>query len=89
MPVLLIEVIFHLYLFLPSILTCIFYVYVEPTIKADAVSPSIEVNTYIDDVENMMAAYQQQLAPLLINKSDFVMGEEIGRGMHKILRLKF
>lgn len=66
-----------------------YLLYIEPTIKADAVSPLTEVNNYIDDVENMMTAYQQQLAPLLINKSDFVMGEEIGRGMHKILRLKF
>lgn len=29
-----------------------------------------------------MAAYQEQLAPLLIKTSDFVMGEEIGQGLH-------
>ena len=33
-------------------------------------------------MENMIAAYQEQLAPLLIKPSDFVMGEEIGQGLH-------
>ena len=40
--------------------------------------------SYIDDVENMITPYQQQLAPLLIKMSDFVIGEEIGHGMFLI-----
>ena len=32
-----------------------------------------------------MASYQEQLTPLLIKTSDFVMSEEIGQGMHQYI----
>lgn len=58
--------------------------HIESTIHIDdVVSPSTEVS-YLDNVENMIAVYQEQLAPLLIKTSDFVMGEEIGQGLHNI-----
>jgi len=36
-------------------------------------------------MDDMMASYQEQLTPLLIETSDFVMGEEIGQGMYQLL----
>ena len=52
------------------------------TIYNDDLSSPATVVSHIDDnVENIITPYQQQLAPLLIKTSDFVIGEEIGHGM--------
>ena len=37
------------------------------------------------DVENLIASYQEQLAPLLVKRSEFVMDEEIGQGMYQFV----
>ena len=59
---------------------------IESTIKLDAISPSTEVSyVNVDVVEDVIASYQEQLTPLLIKRSDFVMDEEIGQGVHQFV----
>lgn len=37
------------------------------------------------DVEKLIGSYQEQLAPLLVKRSEFVMDEEIGQGVHQFV----
>ena len=79
---------------------CLPFQGVESTIKFDASASSAEVigsstkfigsSNEVDyvnviDVENLIASYKEQLAPLLVKRSEFVMDEEIGQGVHQFV----
>lgn len=67
-----------IFYFLPK--TTINSFYISVAYINDAISPSTEATDI--ELDDVMAAYQEQLTPLLIRTTDFVIGEVIGEGVH-------